>query len=507
MAGRHGEAPSAQTETQPSVARTGPILFALGGDGTSDRIRALIVRPDGEPAPLVSTESGDMASHELASLFGRTLHAIDFSLPSGAVSSYTVAGERFLVTSPATPDMRIAYVSCNGQEESDLDRDLSERDIVWQRLADENLDDPFGLLLQGGDQLYADDVLRCHPEVERWQSLPKTERGSVPLTPDITETLRRFYFDRYLITYTRPAFASLAARVPSIMMWDDHDIIDGWGSHPPEMLDSPVGKALFEAAREMFLLFQLAARPGEMPEIVSDKSGTSLGTVVRYPALSVITPDLRSERRLERVMGNAGWTMLDDAFAQTPEGDRILLMSSVPALGPRLSWAELAADIIPGTAEYQDDLRDQWQSRAHRDEWCRMLRLVRDMARRDGHDLTALSGEIHLATRAVMDLGGDRHLNQLVASGIAHRAPPVAWARFLGALATLGDAPLPDHPIRIAALPGHRTRYLAERNYLLLTRVGKAWSAQWNLEESGLTPPLPLSRHAGCERARHTRLS
>ena len=171
-------------------------------------------------------------------------------------------------------------------------------------------------------------------------------------------------------------------------------------------------------------------------------------------------------------------------------------MSSVPLLGPRLSLLELAMRFVPRMQKYEDDLRDQWQSRAHRDEWCRMLRLVRDMARRDGHDLTALSGEIHLATRAVMDLGGGRHLNQLVASGIAHRAPPAAWARFLGALATLGDAPLPDHPIQIAALPGHRTRYLAERNYLLLSRAGKAWSAQWNLEESGLTPPLPLSRQA-----------
>jgi hypothetical protein len=141
---------------------------------------------------------------------------------------------------------------------------------------------------------------------------------------------------------------------------------------------------------------------------------------------------------------------------------------------------------------YEDDLRDQWQSRVHRDEWRRMLRLVRDLARRDGHDITAVSGEIHLATRAVMDLGGGLHLNQLVASGISHRAPPRAWARVLGALAWLGEDPLPDNPIRVERVPGQRGRYVAERNYLMLERSAGNWAARWDIEASGMTPPLAL---------------
>ena len=147
---------------------------------------------------------------------------------------------------------------------------------------------------------------------------------------------------------------------------------------------------------------------------------------------------------------------------------------------------------IPRMQKYEDDLRDQWQSRAHRDEWRRMLRLVRDLARREGHDITAVSGEIHLATRATMDLGGGLTLHQLVASGIAHRAPPKGWARVLGALAWLGEDPLPDHPIRVERLPGQTGRYVAERNYLLLERLSGDWSARWTLETSGTTAPLAL---------------
>ena len=109
-----------------------------------------------------------------------------------------------------------------------------------------------------------------------------------------------------------------------------------------------------------------------------------------------------------------------------------------------------------------------------------------------GTEVAALSGEIHLATRAEMALGGARVLHQLVASGISHRAPPKAWARALGAIASLGESPLPGHPIQINRLPGQPGRYVAERNFLMLERGESAWQARWDLETSGLTEPMPL---------------
>jgi hypothetical protein len=59
-------------------------------------------------------------------------------------------------------------------------------------------------------------------------------------------------------------------------------------------------------------------------------------------------------------------------------------------------------------------------------------------------------------------------------------------------LATLGQNPLQEHPILIAPLPGQRTRYTAERNFLLLERASGKWSACWDLEASGKTDPLRL---------------
>ena len=142
----------------------------------------------------------------------------------------------------------------------------------------------------------------------------------------------------------------------------------------------------------------------------------------------------------------------------------------------------------PWAEKYEDDLRDQWQSRAHREEWRACLsRLVAVHER--GTSITVVSGEIHLATRR-HDGDGVGPLHQLVASGIAHPAPPRSYARSLGTLARLGEGPLPAHPIRLLPLPGQRSIYMAERNFLVLERRERAWSAYWELEATGTTPRL-----------------
>lgn len=114
-----------------------------------------------------------------------------------------------------------------------------------------------------------------------------------------------------------------------------------------------------------------------------------------------------------------------------------------------------------------------------------------------GSNVVVVSGEIHLATRATMPLDDGRMLHQLVASGIAHRAPPRAWARFLGLLASLGEAPLAGRPIRIGRIPGQSGRYVAQRKtHLTLTWRSGEWLASWQLEDSGRSPDLPLSQPA-----------
>jgi hypothetical protein len=189
-------------------------------------------------------------------------------------------------------------------------------------------------------------------------------------------------------------------------------------------------------------------------------------------------------------MGESGWSAFRTALGQAG-GGRVLLLSSVPALGPRLSVVERFMYLTPWWEEYQDDLNDQWQSIRHKDEWRSFLRDAIVLHESDGISVTILSGEIHLATRGAIETATGE-LAQLVASGIAHPPPGKMLARMLGGFARFAKSPLAGNRIRLRPVPGRRAIYTPERNYLVLSRSSERWSAVWELEDSGATPPMAI---------------
>lgn len=54
-----------------------------------------------------------------------------------------------------------------------------------------------------------------------------------------------YYFSHYVKHWSEPMFSDALATIPQIMIWDDHDIFDGWGSYPAVLQQCPVfqGKA------------------------------------------------------------------------------------------------------------------------------------------------------------------------------------------------------------------------------------------------------------------------
>ena len=466
--------------------RIGPFLVSRGAVGGWHHVALLVGLPDGAMPPAVQVDgpgtSGPPVCVDRIADHGGTVFSFwrwELRIPVQG-GAYTFAGETHRIAGCAH-DMRIGFVSCNGMEHGDFDRGDGERNAMWRRMAEEHGAHPFALLLSGGDQIYADMGLEVHPELKRWRRAPARDKADVPATDRMEAALLAFFLDRWRRVLAGSGAAALYASVPGLCMWDDHDIMDGWGSHKDGVQNSPVGHMVFRVARRIFVLFQAAGY---------DDGATHLGFRRDYPGLAVLAPDLRSERTRHRVMSEVQWRQYEAGLASA-EAEHVLVMSSVPALGPRLSLVEGLHRLVPGAQKYEDDLRDQWQSRAHREEWRRFLRAMAERAARG--PVTVVSGEIHLATRGEMALPSGV-LHQLTASGIAHPPPPRSFATALGWLATLGEAPLPGMPIRLRPLPGHRRTYVNERNYLTLVRQSGAWSAVWELEESGTTPPLMLGR-------------
>ncbi len=468
---------------------SGPILYLRGYGPAGLDLAAIVVRPGHTPPGDIVTPGGRARPALVHGCAGQGVFGYRFTLPAIADAWYTLDGTRYPVAADFSGDVNLAYVSCNGQEHGDLDRPDETRNAMWRRLGERHREAPLHLLLHGGDQIYADEVPRAHPLSRDWPKSVSSDPPEAELAA-MTRALDAAFFARYTAQFAQADFAWLAARVPSLAMWDDHDICDGWGSLPAPKLDSAVGRRLFATARTHFLIFQLGVGPCPLPPPFLDPQGRSLTWSLDLPGLRIIAPDLRSERRPDRILGPGGWPLLERAL-EAGAGRRVLLLSSVPLLGPRLSLLERAMALTPWMESFEDDLRDQWQSRAHRAEWQKLLRVLMALHAQPETRVTALSGEIHLAARATMRTATGP-LHQLIASGISHPPPPRAYARALGALAALGEAPLRGHPIRQHPLPGRRGLYVAERNYLLVQRRARRWTARWDLEEAGLTPALDL---------------
>lgn len=486
---RHA-APSPSLSSDPGPG-DGPIRLGPFVRWRGERDEAVVLdvtvagaRPSRLTADASLTVEADGAFEAIGQLAGTMFWSARMTAPSSVAGPvrYRLDGDERTLHLPGRGGaLRLAFASCNGAEDEASFRGVpGGRNALWRDLAARHEGDPFHLLALGGDQIYA-DALWDLSGVRAWAALPRRRRHAAPFT----DALRRELEEHYLATYARAfgdlAVADVLARVPSLMVWDDHDIVDGWGSRPDAWQESPFARGLFEAARRAFCLVQLGLDP--------DRHAAPYGWHAAHGCALLVVPDLRSERTRRRVMAPEGHQRLDRAIGAARE-PHALVISSVPLVNADLSPVErLVAPVQPLADLYQDDLRDQWMSYRHRAEWAGVVRSLHALARR-GPRVSVLSGEIHLGAHGTAAEDG-AVVEQFIASGIAHPAPPRALARGYETFAglTRHRAGI-DIAMRPVAPDGRR--YVAERNWLEVTaRPDGALDATLHAERSGA---LPLSR-------------
>lgn len=466
------------------------VLCFRGLEQRDWRLSALLVLDGDGPPPaleLAETECPITACH-LARRLGRSLWRYDFRVPLAAAQrtvEYRIGNESWRIHLPALGGpLRIACTACNGFEDERTGSAGAGRNQLWQKLEAEHARAPFHLLLHGGDQLYADSVWDEVPALAAWRRLPARRRLSAPFTPEMAKAVRHYYFARYCWLWEQPELARIMPAVPSLMMWDDHDIFDGWGSHDPKWQDCPVFQGIYAAAREQFALFQLAARPDQLPPHgFSDPGGAHFGWSHRLlDGIGILAPDLRSERRRERVMGEAGWRDFVPMLEGIAPCRHVLLLSSVPLLNAHEHSLERLYEALPGQQYFQLDMRDQWRSIFHRDEWLRLLHHLFAFSTRTGSRITALSGEIHLGAFAVAQHAGTK-IYQLTSSGIVHPPPRAPLVAFLDWMSTGPAEEIePGLKLDVLKIPGYGRRFLGERNWLALelSAANPGLSATWH---------------------------
>ena len=392
---------------------------------------------------------------------------------------------------------RMAFASCNGFSSAGEIKKVQDKNRLWTHMAALHAKDPYNVLIMGGDQVYADQIWEACPAIKAWVETPFETRRRRRFSSAMAAQVKRFYFNLYRDRWHQPEVEGMLSSTPTVMMWDDHDIFDGWGSYRPEIQTCRVYEGIFDIARDHFAVFQQQVDPRAAEDHPSKVAGQGGFTVaLDLGDYAILALDARSERTQARVLAretwDAVWAWTDQLRPADAGGPKhLLVVVAVPVLHADFGSLETVLDWVPGEQDLEDDVRDHWQSPGHRKERLRLIHRLLGLMARTKIRATMLSGDVHVACLGAIEseLSGRRGerahvINQLTSSGIVHPPPQ----KLLGhVLERLSDKPEPiDRGITGTMLPfpAKRKKFVVARNFLSLEpddRDDRLW-ANWYVE-------------------------
>jgi hypothetical protein len=552
----------------------GPVLSFRGvGENGRWQVTALLGIPQGADAPDFAVDGVKCPPPVELLIHGKkTFLRYDVSCATGPLErrvrygladqslqwSFTVPGQHFAP--------RMAYVSCNGfADPSAIRKLIRPANAVWEDLLanhDRNLRPKhylldkeqlwhesrthdmglqrFHLLLMGGDQIYFDAIWEELEALRNWVSMSRQEQLSFKVSEKLAIQLEDYYLNLYSrrwLPVTRKAWGSkepnrdgadAMALTPTIMMWDDHDIFDGWGSYSCEMQQSDLFQMLFRCARKAFWVFQLQHHPDLLPALQPDarpnvslkdpqlqpvnwkkvlkEDALSLPLFDNQPGftfgfhvgpVSILAADLRTERSRTQVMGSGSWAAMQEWLDKLPTGpvthpgtkcQHLIFLSSVPVAHPKLSLVEGLIDTFGQdhvTDSNADDLHDHWAHDDHEGERKRLLETLTTVAETQKVRISIVSGDVHVAAWATIyrrDVPPDKNwaqIHQFTSSAVVHPSLMGVFERiFLSILNNAASKPQSidiQHIVEMMVFPGHNRYVMPARNWLALELdMGKA---------------------------------
>lgn len=550
----------------------GPVLSFRGiGKGDLWKVTALVglkagaavpnLQVDGKacPAPkeLLAINGDRYLRYDVSCKVLKNERTVSYGIPGGLTWNMTVPGKDF---SP-----RMAYVSCNGFSDPAVMRKIIRTsDAVWEdllyshdrklrrepgagevklldkeqlwhekRIHDKGLQ-RFHLMLMGGDQIYFDSIWEDITALRQWVALPRKAQLDFKVTKALEREIEAYYLglykQRWLPIDRKPWSSATAAldagaamaSMPTVMMWDDHDIFDGWGSYSCEMQNCQLFQTLFRYARRAFWVFQMQHAQEDLPELedttppgfsrqdpmfkpipwgkVLAKDTLALPLLDGQPgfssaysigAVTIVAADLRTERSRTQVMGSDTWRQVKGWMGNLESGpigpqpsnrcQHLLFMSSVPVVHPKLPLAELFLDKFGQdhvTDSNADDLKDHWSHDDHEGERKRLLEVLSTLARDKKIRVSLVSGDVHVAawgTAYRKDLPASEtwsQMHQFTSSAVVHPSLMGVTERlFLAWLNSNAKKPQSidvQYVAEVMTFPGHDTHVMAARNWLAL---------------------------------------
>ena len=182
----------------------------------------------------------------------------EYNLPNMSRASGTSSPDAFTKVfnvPSATESMRIMFHSCNGFSLG-TDEDAWSGCALWNDVLRKHHEKPLHVMIGGGDQIYNDNIRLSGP-LRPWCDIANpVKRRDFPFTEQLRAECDKHYFENYVKWYSTEPFASANGIIPQINIWDDHDIIDGFGSYTDHFMKCAVFRGIGGVAHKYYYLFQ-----------------------------------------------------------------------------------------------------------------------------------------------------------------------------------------------------------------------------------------------------------
>ncbi|KAI9727881.1 MAG: hypothetical protein M1828_005286 [Chrysothrix sp. TS-e1954] len=441
-------------------------------NSTSDSQRAFsrIQSPDGEQLGQFAEVSAHRLGVERNHTFWRFNIEVELTAEQTRVAYRINRGPAIGFWVPAQDQsMNIMFHSCNGFSMSVKPDDFSGPDPLWRDVLAKHQNQPYHVMLGGGDQIYNDRAQRETTHFQEWLGTKNPEhKHKAAFTSNMQYELETFYFDNYAKWFSRGMFSVANAQIPMINIWDDHDIIDGFGSYPDHFMRSAVFSGLGAVAFKYYMLFQHQSVPEETPKTEpSWLLGTQPGPYIHEVSRSVfawlgkgiafVGLDCRTERTREEVLSQETYDMVFDRLRQEVvkgETKHLIVLLGIPIAYPRLNFLEnvltskamepvkaisrlgLAKGFVnkfDGGVEVLDDLNDHWTAKHHKHERNWFIQELQEFAAENSIRITLLGGDVHVAaigqfySKKKLGIPKDhdhRYIPNVISSAIVNTPPP-----------------------------------------------------------------------------------
>ncbi|KAL2257442.1 hypothetical protein VTK26DRAFT_174 [Humicola hyalothermophila] len=159
------------------------------------------------------------------------------------------------VVPAADESMRIMFHSCNGFSVG-TDEEAFSGAALWNDVLRRHAERPFHVMIGGGDQIYNDGI-RVSGPLRPWSDManPKKRRDH-PFPESLRQECDDYYLKNYIRWYSTEPFATANGQIPQLNIWDDHDIIDGFGSYVNDFMKCDVFRGIGGTAHKYYMLFQ-----------------------------------------------------------------------------------------------------------------------------------------------------------------------------------------------------------------------------------------------------------